>query len=113
VSNSSSLVSAAIIALAGMVTQVQADEPAGVDLCRWYAALDFNQPVDHYSKELTRICQQGEKQDELRELRRIAIEIQRERFLASQQNRTFGSDTTLSRTGLYLIAYELGIFRTG
>lgn len=85
-----------------------------VNLCDWFAALDFNQPQAHYSKELTHMCRQGEMQAELAELRRITIEIQLRRFIESRANRQLiGQDVSVSRAGFYLIAQQLGIFRTG
>lgn len=105
-----------VLAALALSVPARADEGSGgdgIDLCAWYAALDFNQPQDHYSKALTRMCREGRKQDELRELRRIAIDIQMQRFQTARQRSGFGSDLSLSRTGIYLIAHRLGIFSAG
>ncbi len=110
-----SLLTAAFLtatALQGAAQERLLERPQ-VDLCGWYAALAFNQPRDHYSNDLTRMCLEGQKQAELRELRRIAIEMQMQRFRDARDRRGFGNDVTLSRTGIYLIAHRLGIFSAG
>ena len=102
------------VAILGLTSPATAQDTPPVDLCGWFAALDFNQPQTHYSKELTRMCRQGHMQSELAELRRITIEIQMQRFIASREKRQLiGNDVSVSRTGFYLIAQRLGIFRTG
>lgn len=98
----------------GLSFPVKAQDNTTINLCDWFAALDFNQPQAHYSKELTLMCRLGEMQAELAELRRITIEIQMQRFIENRANRQLiGRDVSVSRTGFYLIAQQLGIFSAG